>query len=113
MRGMLDVVIPVNEENCPCHPLPAVVDGLCLRTTVLVRSETMVAGTPPKWSKARRWQSQKRHQVLAADEAAGGVPAVTQRHVEAPHVGGAVSSVDEALVAPVHLGRGCPGSRGS
>ncbi len=48
----------------------------------------------------------ERHQVLAGDEAAEGVAAVRQRHVEAPDVHGAVGAVEEALVAPVHLGLG-------
>jgi hypothetical protein len=45
-------------------------------------------------------------QVLAGDEAGEGVPAEGQRHVEAPHVQRALRPVDEALVAPVHLGLG-------
>jgi hypothetical protein len=45
----------------------------------------------------------ERHEILGGDEAAERVPAVGQRHVEAPHVGGPVLRLDEALVPPVDL----------
>ena len=45
-------------------------------------------------------------QVLGGDKAGEGVPAESQRHVEAPDVHPPVGRVDDTLVAPVHLGLG-------